>query len=99
VSDESPEGSALQRLAGFAREVGSPAGKPGGEEPPKDSSGKIVFAEPVTGGPPAPGGPRGSGGLIPYRKADRAPESREEKGEGPPSGEEEGSREGDETGD
>jgi hypothetical protein len=99
VSDESPEGSALQRLAGFAREVGSPAGKPGREEHREDSSGKIVFAGPVTGGPPAPGGPRGSGGLIPYRKAGQVPESREEKGEEPPSGEEEGSREGDETGD
>jgi len=96
-SDESPRGSALRRLAGFAREVGSPAGKPGPEERPGGAPGKIVFAGPVTGAPPAPGGPRGRAGLIPYKGAGGTPGTLPEKGEETPSGQEEGEREEEEA--
>jgi len=78
-SDESPEGSALSRLAGFAREVGSPPGPPGEED--GAASGKIVFSAPVTGSPAAPATRRAAGGLIPYRKEGGAPGSRDEPAE------------------
>jgi hypothetical protein len=74
-SDESPEGSVLQRLAGFAREVGSHTGSRGGEEGPESSPEGIVFSAPVTGAPPSSGGVRESGGLIPYRRNDEGPRS------------------------
>jgi hypothetical protein len=77
-SDESPEGSVLQRFAGFAREVGFPPEAPGGEGSPESPSGGIVFSAPVTGSPPASGGLRGTGGLIPYKRDGSGPENKEE---------------------
>jgi 4-amino-4-deoxy-L-arabinose transferase-like glycosyltransferase len=74
-SDESPEGSVLQRLAGFAREVGSPPETPGSDEGADSSPGRIVFSAPVTGSPPVRAGPGVTGGLIPYKRDTAPPES------------------------
>jgi hypothetical protein len=79
-SDESPEGSVLQRFAGFAREVGSPPETRGGEEGPESASERIVFSAPVTGAPPSPGDLRESGGLIPYRRNGAGPRDQGENG-------------------
>ena len=77
-SDESPEGSVLHRLAGFAREVGSPPDKAHDGDDSESSPGRIVFSAPVTGSPADPGGLRVTGGLIPYRREEaktRPPET------------------------
>jgi len=81
ASDESPEGSVLQRFAGFAREVGSPP-EPAGEEGGA-AQGKIVFSAPVTGSPAAPGALRVTGELIPYRRDSGTPENQAHKEESP----------------
>jgi hypothetical protein len=90
-SDESPEGTVLQRFAGFAREVGSPPETAGGDESAEGAPGRIVFAGPARGAPPAPGGLRGSGGLIPYKRDSSGQGTREEgeqaAGEAGPEGE------------
>jgi hypothetical protein len=74
-TDESPEGSALRRLAGFAREVSSPPA----EGPPvvesRPGEGTIVFSAPVTGAPAARGTPGARGGLIPYHRDSGVPVS------------------------
>jgi 4-amino-4-deoxy-L-arabinose transferase-like glycosyltransferase len=67
-TDESPEGSILQRFAGFAREVGSPPGTRDGEGRGESDAGRIVFSAPVTGSPPVQEAPMVNGGLIPYRR-------------------------------
>jgi len=76
-SDESPKGSAFQRLAGFAREIGSspdPLEEEGG-----DGRGRIVFSAPVTGSPAGQDPLRATGGLVPYRQGSGAPVSRSGK--------------------
>jgi len=66
-SDESPEGSVIQRFAGFAKEVGSSPEPPAGEGAGSPTGG-IVFSAPATGSPAAPDSLRAPGGLIPYRR-------------------------------
>ena len=82
-SDESPEGSVLQRFAGFAREVGSSPETRTGEEGRESSSGGIVFSGPVTGSAPVQGTLRVTGGLIPYKRDDTAAGNHAEGGEAP----------------
>jgi 4-amino-4-deoxy-L-arabinose transferase-like glycosyltransferase len=86
-SDESPEGSVLQRFAGFAREVGSSPGTGSGKESPESPAGEIVFSGPVTGSPPAQGGLGVSGGLIPYKRNGTLHGKQGEGGETAPPGE------------
>jgi hypothetical protein len=86
-SDESPEGSVLQRFAGFAREIGTSPGTENGKESPESPAGGIVFSGPVTGSPPARDGLEVSGGLIPYKR-NGAPHGKQgENGETPSKGE------------
>jgi hypothetical protein len=66
-SDESPEGSVLQRFAGFAKEVGSSPEIRSGKEGQESTADGIVFSAPVTGSPVS-GDLRVSGGLIPYKR-------------------------------
>jgi hypothetical protein len=83
ASDESPRGSALQRLAGFAREVVSSPREQAGKET-ETPQGRIVFSAPVTGSPAAPPTRSATGGLIPYRRDSGVPGGRGEKPAGTP---------------
>jgi hypothetical protein len=93
ASDESPQGSALRRLAGFTREVVSSPNAPEGDAG-TGAEGKIVFSAPVTGSPAAPVTPGAPGGLIPYRRDSAVPGSHgAQRGEAPrPEQEEAGER-------
>jgi hypothetical protein len=82
-SDESPEGSVLQRFAGFAREVGSSPEPRSGKEGPESPAGRIVFSAPITGSPSVHGGLMVTGGLIPYRRDGLEPGKRGEGGSAP----------------
>ena len=93
-SDESPEGSVLQRFAGFAKDVVSSPETRGSDEKPVSSEDRIVFSEPVTGSPPVLGGLMVTGGLIPYHGDGGAPMSRGGTAEGTPPGEQAGAGEG-----
>jgi len=88
-SDESPEGSVLQRFAGFAKEVGSSPETRSGDKGEESAADRIVFSAPVTGSPPVQEGLRATGGLIPYKRDGKEPEDRGEAGEAPVPGKKE----------